>query len=101
MLSLCESWFWFYEKVRKEIIQVIVIGLFFKLETEEPTACLRQILFICVLGLIPAKGKLVILKGEFTLKLLEFKRFHKLSADGLSSLSLWDKIFSFYGEGIV
>lgn len=56
------------------------------METEEPTTCLREILFICVLGLIPAQGKPVILEGEFTFKLLELKHFLKLSADGRSSL---------------
>lgn len=35
---------------------------------------LREILFICVVGLIPAQGKPVILEGEFTFKLLELKR---------------------------
>lgn len=67
---------------------MMVIRLICKMETEVLTALSREILFICVVGLIPAQGKPVILEGEFTFKLLELKRFLKLSADGLSSLSL-------------
>lgn len=47
------------------MVEVIVIGL--------------QLL------LIPARRKPLILEGEFTVKLLKFKRFRELSADGLSS----------------
>lgn len=75
-------------KVWKEGRQIMVIRLIFKMETEELTALSREILFICVVGLILAQGKPVILEGEFTFKLLELKRFLKLCADGPSSPSL-------------
>lgn len=75
----------------------MVIRLIFKMETEV-LITLRQILFICVVGLIPTLGKLVIFWGEFTFKLLELNHFPKLSADGLSLLN---KIFCFYGESII
>lgn len=62
----------------------------------------RNTFYLCA-GLIPAQGKPVILKAEFTFTLLRHKRFVKLSSDGLfsSSLLLLKQYLYFCAESLV